>query len=361
MPAPKRLQRTAGPAMRYNVALEPAISMFGSLMLLNAVADVSGLGDWIVRTAAALPPEVARRNRLVLQGLYFAILPGRQGLTFPAYIDDLAAAVPEARRDRLLRALAQHSGDSAAAADGWSRLLDSVDDYLTFLQRHFPPENVDVEIETEVFALLKHPGDMQAVIVSHLRQMWDDYLAAEWERCTPLLQESVDALRQVALDGYSAIDAVRRVTGHELLGEQRSVLGHAHEIVFVPSLHTGPYLHPFCIGDLSWLIFGAWLPEEGRNVSSDLARSDLLVRLDALADDTRLRILALLRAQGEQCSQDIMTQLRLTQSATSRHLRQLAAAGYVVERRRDAAKCYSLNRDRMRETLRAVERFVAGG
>jgi DNA-binding transcriptional ArsR family regulator len=109
-----------------------------------------------------------------------------------------------------------------------------------------------------------------------------------------------------------------------------------------------------------WLIFGTRLPEAGADSSSALSRSDLLVRLSALTDDTRLRMLALLSGQSELCSQDIMTQLRLTQSATSRHLRQLSAAGYVVERRREGAKCYTLNRDRVRETFRALDRFLDG-
>jgi DNA-binding MarR family transcriptional regulator len=52
--------------------------------------------------------------------------------------------------------------------------------------------------------------------------------------------------------------------------------------------------------------------------------------------------------------------LQLTQSATSRHLRQLSAAGYVVERRREGAKCYSLNRDRVTEMHHALEQFVSG-
>ena len=53
-----------------------------------------------------------------------------------------------------------------------------------------------------------------------------------------------------------------------------------------------------------------------------------------------------------------MVQLDLNQSAASRHLRQLSAAGYITERRRDVAKCYSLNRERINDTFRALDRFL---
>ena len=54
-----------------------------------------------------------------------------------------------------------------------------------------------------------------------------------------------------------------------------------------------------------------------------------------------------------------MAELDLTQSATSRHLRQLSATGYVTERRREIAKCYTLSRERVRETFDALDRFLS--
>lgn len=58
---------------------------------------------------------------------------------------------------------------------------------------------------------------------------------------------------------------------------------------------------------------------------------------------------------GEQRSQDLMQQLDLSQSAASRHLKQLSATGYLSERRCNGAKCYTLNPDRIANTLKAVE------
>ncbi len=92
--------------------------------------------------------------------------------------------------------------------------------------------------------------------------------------------------------------------------------------------------------------------------SPSLSRSELLVRLSAVADDTRLQILELLTQHEELCAQDIIRLLDLSQSAASRHLRQLTATGFLVERRNEVVKCYRINPQRVDDTLRALKRFL---
>ena len=84
------------------------------------------------------------------------------------------------------------------------------------------------------------------------------------------------------------------------------------------------------------------------------------MRLSALADDTRLHILKLVSEKGEQRSQDIMEHLELSQSASSRHLKQLSATGYLIERRCNGAKCYELNAERIEDTLQALGNYLLG-
>lgn len=59
----------------------------------------------------------------------------------------------------------------------------------------------------------------------------------------------------------------------------------------------------------------------------------------ALADDTRLAIIALLSWESELCVCDILTVLDLTQSKASRHLRYMTQAG-ILEYRREAVWVY---------------------
>jgi ArsR family transcriptional regulator len=60
---------------------------------------------------------------------------------------------------------------------------------------------------------------------------------------------------------------------------------------------------------------------------------ELAGRLKALADETRLQMLALLAEHGELCACDFEHTLEITQSKASRHLRYLYHAGLVDERR----------------------------
>jgi DNA-binding transcriptional ArsR family regulator len=108
------------------------------------------------------------------------------------------------------------------------------------------------------------------------------------------------------------------------------------------------------------VLFGARVPEGAQIHAPDLSRAEILVRLNALADDTRLRILKLISEGGELRSQEIMTRLELSQSAASRHLTQLSATGYLDERRCEGAKCYALNPRRIKDTLRAISAFLLG-
>jgi len=61
--------------------------------------------------------------------------------------------------------------------------------------------------------------------------------------------------------------------------------------------------------------------------------TDLAAIYKALAEEPRLRILALLHRHGELCVCDVEAALDVSQSKASRHLRYLAAAGLVVDRR----------------------------
>ncbi len=162
--------------------------------------------------------------------------------------------------------------------------------------------------------------------------------------------------------GQSLVEAAENIVGHVLTDDWRQKIDSVDRLIYVPSAHLGPYLMKFTASRAEpktlVLMFGARQPQGSGPESPDLSRSELLVRLVALSDDTRLRILRLIAEQGELCSPDIIRQLELSQSAASRHLQQLTATGYLVERRREGAKCYSLGIDHVDDTFRALLRFL---
>jgi ArsR family transcriptional regulator len=106
------------------------------------------------------------------------------------------------------------------------------------------------------------------------------------------------------------------------------------------------------------IITRARIPQGATISSPTLSRSELLMRLGALSDDTRLHILELLAHEAELTTQDIIDALDLSQSSASRHLNQLAATGYLVTRQQERIKYYRLNSDRIDQTFDELKQFV---
>lgn len=352
---------------RISTRLEPVLNVLHSLLLLTKVEDVSGFGDWVIRTAQAMTPGERRLNNLVMIGFHHAVMPQRSWESFPAYLKHLQATSPVALRDKMLDHYARKPWWGKTDSIGMVPALDkraalkSADAYLDFLRQIFGAEKVDVDIETQAFKYVSNPPAMKKLIVTHLRTMWKKYLAPEWDRVTPMLQDAVKAFALGDFSKMSRPDAYRWVTGHDLDDDKwKKPFEEAEQIVFVPSAHVGPYTGRFQVGSTLWIIFGARVPEGAKAVAPSLNRADVLVRLSALTDDSRLRILKYIAEQGEVRSQDIIQTLGSSQPAVSRHLMQLVATGYLSERRCEGAKCYALNRARIEETLHALSAFLLG-
>jgi DNA-binding transcriptional ArsR family regulator len=362
MPAPVQdiiVTPTVAPIV---VSIEPAVNAIHTLLILAKNEGLSGFGEWITETVLSMSSFERRRHRLVMIGLFFAVKPKRSWPSFPAYVEHLAAMTPLELRDKLLDAyinLPCLDVDESAEPVDKNAILASVDAFLDFLRGRFSPEHIDDELETHAYAYIMDPPTMKNMIVSHLSHMWDDYLAAEWARVQPMLEEAVDAFGQVDFRGMSKLEAAQFVTGQPLVeGHWARMLEKTEQLVFVPSAHVGSHLGKFKLDDSTAVVFAAHLPEGVQLHAPELSRADILVRLGALADDTRLQILRLLAEKGEMRSQEIISSLDLSQSAASRHLSQLTAAGYLSARRCEGSKCYRINPERLERTLDAVSAFL---
>lgn len=348
------------PASTIEFDLEPAFNNIYTLVLLNYSEKLSGLDDWVTRTWNTMSPERRHNNRLVMEGLHFAVVPIRSFKSFEEYLNDLTITDPITLRDRLLDRLVcpkvDAKGQTIPPRYTPEDLLDK-ETYIRFLlERH--PDDTDVELEREANDYFTDPPRMHALILYHLQTMWREVLQPEWNRVRPLLQEAVSAFRAQDFAKLSPVEVARRVAGQELSPYLEAHLQKIKHLTLAPSAHIGPYLGKFAYEEKLWMLFGAHLPAGAGTVSPALTRSELVVRLSALNDDTRLRILELLSKRDELCAQDVITLLDLSQPAASRHLRQLTATGYVTERRREGNKCYALNRERFEDTCELMNRFL---
>ena len=150
---------------------------------------------------------------------------------------------------------------------------------------------------------------------------------------------------------------MNKVLGHEISAGWVDFIQPHDQINFVPSPHNGPYLHKFRYANQIWILFGNRIPHQAQFENSELKRADLLVRINAIADDKRLQILKMITKEKELNSSEIMDKLNLSQSCLSRHLVQLVATGYLNERWLAGGKHYSINKNFIQETLSMLGGF----
>jgi DNA-binding transcriptional ArsR family regulator len=343
-------------------SLEPAYNAIGSLSLLDMAEDFSGLSDWVYRTTKALSPEQLRTNQLVLHDAY-VYLADTSWRSFPEWVDNLATQDATNMRNRALQAWLigvskkvdrEIPTPSELLADR-AAYLSLVEDFLRLKGRPY-----DRSLWEEIHGLLNDPPTRQNLIVTHLRAMWDQILAPEWENNLSMLEETITAFVSLGLSGLTAVEALSRVVLRaQIPQESMSYLAQLDHIVFIPSAHTGPYI--LQLGGLSdttaHFLFGARIPEGAAVRMPALSRSELLMRLNALANDTRLRILQLLAQKGELGTPEIIAQLDLSQSAGSRHLEHLTATGYLIARRHQGINLYQFNPDRIDYTFKSLKEF----
>jgi DNA-binding transcriptional ArsR family regulator len=351
------------------VSMEEARSVMQSLLLLVWGYNKPGISDWVLETHQAMSRSERWTNEIVVLGLHYATMPSESWHSFPAYLDYLEAMEPTMLRDKMFSAYeklsCRLSPEEGAYPEGEQQIdqaeaLSSPEMYLGYLRQRFAENNVDEEVERAAYALVIDPPQMQRVIVDHLRSMWQKYLATEWRRRRPVLQQAVRVLKQVNLNDLSFIEAARLATGQDFEEEKwEKSFAQASRLVIVPHPHAGPYtMRQYGADRTLYMFIGAHLPKGSMLDAPDLTRSEILVRLNALTDDTRLQILRQIAESGELRSQEIIDVLELSQSAASRHLAQLTAAGYLKERRCEGAKCYSLNDERLSDTLQAVANYL---
>jgi DNA-binding transcriptional ArsR family regulator len=346
------------------VQLEPALNAFGSMILLCKDEDNPGIHEWVAKTRAQMSSEELFRHKLVTIGFHYSINPVKSYPSFDAYLADLEATPPSVLRERLLKAyegmcLTEESRQQPLPAVDWNEVLTSAKHYVDFLKFRFGPDLTDVEVETRAYEYVIDPAALKQLLTGHIRWFWKNHLQAEWNRVRPMLEESARAFNQIDLSGKSRLELVQFITGKEFNDTKwGGELDNPKELVFIPNAHIGPYIRATKVDDTFYIYFGAHLPEGSDVYLPELDRAELVSRLSALADDTRLHILQMIAENGEMRSQEIMEAINLSQPSVSRYLSQLTATGYLQERRESGAKVYILNRDRIEKTLKAISAFL---
>jgi DNA-binding transcriptional ArsR family regulator len=346
------------------VRIEPALNAFGSMLLVAKEEDEPGIHEWVTKTSQRMSEEERFRHKLVTIGFHYSIMPQSPAVSFEAYLDALESTPPSELRERLLDAYAgicltkEPPADVSQPVD-WDEVLVSAASYVEFLRNRFGDDLTDEVMEARAYEYVLEPVALKKLVTEHIRWFWKNHLQAEWNRVRPMLEESARAFNKVDYSDMRRVEIIEYITGKEISeAKWGDALLTAKEAIFIPNAHYGPYMRTTKVGDIFYIYFGAHLPEGSEVRVPELDRAEIVSRISALADDTRLQILQMIADRGEMRSQEIMEAINLSQPSVSRYLSQLTAAGYLQERRANGAKAYVLNRDRIEKTLKAVRAFL---
>ncbi|MEM8530750.1 MAG: metalloregulator ArsR/SmtB family transcription factor [Chloroflexota bacterium] len=344
------------------IDLAPIHNILHSMALLNEGESMPLCGQWVQQTITTLSPEQQQRNRLVFEGLREVFVRDQDSPDFPTYLAWLAAQNPFALRDVALEWLC-HSFDGSISSIQPDDLLTNKDTYTRCVMRLRGVPDVDPAILAKAHALLNDPPAMYDLIVQHLTELWEQTVAPEWGRGAqgkgaPLPQAMRAFQSYLADKGLTAAETLRVFTGRSVPDMPLPAVD-VTRVVLVPSPHVGRQMTTWLVGTTLHVFFAPPPQPENLLRSSPVGHAEMLTRLTALADETRLRILELVAQSNEISAQEIMARLSLTQSTVSRHLKQLRP--YLVERRGEgASKVYTFSPLQFDLTLSALEQLSAG-
>lgn len=352
-------------AAAFAFSAAPAHNMLCSLFLLNE--DKDQISTWVTQTLRRLTDEQLENNQLVT-AFASRFLDNTNWESVPAWIEQLKKHDATEMRDWLIedfrKASANILGSPLEEIPSAAALLADKEVYLALYEQVYahksPEKDCDCDYHLREFQLYQEPAALKELFISHLQWMWDEFFQDEWQRALPMITDSIRAFQSLDLSGASTEEALRTITGREQMPQiWENWISTAEKVVIIPSTHIGPYLMTiYKTENTTWLMVRAHAPEGASVSTPSLTRSELLMRLSALSNETRLQVLELLHAKGELNASEIQTQLDLTQSATSRHLQQLFATGYLHQRRLEGVKHYRINYQRIADTANALTRFL---
>lgn len=330
-----------------------------SLALSETAGQFDGLSDWL----KSIPASPARREFVSLS----RYCPGLWGKLahfppdHPALTDfDAFRATLEARPAEEFVAIAKASLCERLArwnADADANAATSLVEQFAAAQaarRARLGDPASPDLPPEALAPLIGP-DLKNRLIHLFSWFWIDHYESRWQEDFPRMAASVrfHNSQSYPADFKSLFIAA---TGRAMPDSIRDSLPGVARAVFVPSCHIGPYFIFTTTLPVIAISFNALTVDPTARSRPEVV--GLFPPLKALADETRLQIMGLLSDGRERYAQEIMAELGLSQSATSRHLTLLESSGLLAVRKEGTAKFYSLNASRSRALLDSLKRLL---
>lgn len=297
---------------------------------------------WLERSRAALPDAVraAFDDELCIFGA--ALVVDRPEVTDAQGFVDLLNAI-DGRE--FTRAVLSDGLRDAARMDELNRAFDGDAEAADAILANWPEDK-----RANLARLFTNPEGLLADVRALMTAWLPLYREVE-----PRVREIIERdarLRAGDIESLRPAELIERTTnGIRWLSEPG-----VRRVVLAPSYLVRPYNFTFAGAD--WRLFIYPVSDEAMAPHDPLAPPTGLLRLHrALGDDTRLRILRLLKDRDWYLT-EIAERLELSKPTIKHHLAQLRAAGLVTLTEEGGLSYYSLKRDRLQDATSELVRFL---
>lgn len=351
-----------GPTKQNKVTFEVSAlyNFFCSLSCINQ--DLDGLTGWIPKMKAEMPGKLLDDCRFYSHPALQMYDPTFNNMKdFLRYLESIEPGkIIERDLDSLEKKYRHYIEDE----DFPSRddLMTDRKLYREVLEKLYCCKGHDVEddlIEKEFDKF----GDIESYkreLINFIRTMWDYYFEEEWKREVSHVQSSAEAFASLDFGNKTTNDIVKQIIERDEIPDiiQESI-DKGLEVIFIPSPHIGPYLLLISEDEtMVRIMTKTRIPEGAVYRSIVMERSELLMQLNGLSDDTRLQILRMTSEEEAVTTQKVMDKLKLSQSSASRHLIQLTALGFLSARPEDRVKRYKINRNKTDSVFKLFNDFL---
>lgn len=349
------------------LVLTSAISLTFRAVDRGSASPSPDFDPWLIEARRQLPPDVQHDLDLLL-GFSGRLLYYAEELLFA--FDALDPDKLEARYDEYYAHLESLPAVAfqRMAANAVRRVYRDRGVYETPPESNNPDEwrmflrpSITSADLSEVADLIVQPQELKTRTLRLIDSFWQHGYGEVYERELPNLRRAVRHAQSLAHPVVQV--AFSELTGHRLPDEVAAHLADVERVTFCPSIHLGSFVQYIFYQPELILYFNpqtvlATRAEPRRKVrehGAQLSAQEALVGLKAIADPTRLNIIAMLR-EREHYAQEIVGKLGISQSAVSRHLSTLESASIVTVRPTHGMKYYAIDAD----YLRALSEFIAG-
>ena len=182
---------------------------------------------------------------------------------------------------------------------------------------------------------------------------WLPFYAEVEPRVAAMLKRDYD-LRAADRETLEPVALIERTTGGIRWLSEPGV----RRVILAPSYFARPY--NFVLGGDDWRMYGYPIADAALDGTDPLAPPQSVLRLHrALGDETRLRILRLLRDQDFYLT-EIAEHLELSKPTIKHHLALLRSAGLITLIEEGGLSYYNLRRERLDDASDELKRFLIG-